>query len=247
MAKTAFVTGGTSGIGRACVVQLAAHEYRVFFTGRNEASARAVVAEAPSSEFLRANMASEDDVEGSIAACLASTGGSLDALVNNAGESQRSAFDSTTIEDWTRLMDANARSTYLCCLRTITALRHSRGAIVNVASVAGLFGEERLAIYSATKGAVLALTKSLALEYGGIVRVNAVCPGQIATRMTSATVVDTDKRALVEGRIPLGRLGAAEEVANVVRWLLSDEASFVNGAAITVDGGETAGIRASAL
>jgi NAD(P)-dependent dehydrogenase (short-subunit alcohol dehydrogenase family) len=122
----------------------------------------------------------------------------------------------------------------------------ARGSVVNMASVAGYVGEEGLAIYSATKGALIALTRSLALELGREVRFNAVCPGQIETRMMERITTDRESLRATEGRIPAGRLGLPQEVASTVLWLLSPEASYVNGAVITVDGAESAGIRVSA-
>ena len=106
-------------------------------------------------------------------------------------------------------------------------------------------GEEGIAIYAASKGALISLTESLALEFGHVVRFNVVCPGQIATRMMARVTGDDELRALVERGIPVGRLGRAGEIADAVAWLVSDRASFVNGATIVVDGGETAGIRSS--
>jgi NAD(P)-dependent dehydrogenase (short-subunit alcohol dehydrogenase family) len=114
---------------------------------------------------------------------------------------------------------------------------------VNIASIAGKGGEEGLAIYTASKAAMIGLTQSLALEFGDRVRINAVCPGQVDTRMMKRITDHVLRKRQLELRIPAGRFGAPAEIANVVAWLLSSEASYVNGAIITVDGGETAGVR----
>jgi NAD(P)-dependent dehydrogenase (short-subunit alcohol dehydrogenase family) len=119
----------------------------------------------------------------------------------------------------------------------------ARGAVVNVASVAGRGGEEDLSLYAASKAALIALTQSLALELGHVVRFNAVCPGQVATRMMARVTADPVLLAACAARIPAGRLADPAEVGEVIAFLVSDRASFVNGAVIPVDGGETAGIR----
>jgi NAD(P)-dependent dehydrogenase (short-subunit alcohol dehydrogenase family) len=170
--------------------------------------------------------------------------GRIAGVVNNAGATLRSAFHDTTVDDWDRLFATNARSAYLLTRHAIEGLLAAHGAVVFISSVAGKAGEEGLALYSATKGALLALTQSLALEYGDRVRFNAVCPGQIATRMMARVVGDEARLQATTARIPVARLGTAQDVASAVTWLLSEEAAFVNGAVLTVDGGETAGIRA---
>ena len=118
-----------------------------------------------------------------------------------------------------------------------------RGSVVNISSVAGRAGEENLAIYTASKAALIGLTQSLALELGHLVRFNAVCPGQIGTRMMGAVLSDDLKRRTLELRIPAGRIAEPAEVGEVIAWLISDASSYVNGAVIPVDGGETAGLR----
>jgi NAD(P)-dependent dehydrogenase (short-subunit alcohol dehydrogenase family) len=120
-----------------------------------------------------------------------------------------------------------------------------RGSVVTVSSVAGRGGEEGLAIYAATKAALIGFSESLALEWGHEVRFNVVCPGQIETRMMARVAGDVALRAATVRRIPVARLGQPEDVASAVAWLVSEQAAFVNGATIVVDGGETAGIRES--
>ena len=140
-------------------------------------------------------------------------------------------------------MAVNARSAYLFSRLALPALIAARGAVVNVSSIAGKAGEEGLAIYCATKAAIIGLTQALALEFGESVRFNAVCPGQVDTRMMSRVSQDAVARSRLELRIPVGRFARPSEVADVIVWLLSAEASYVNGAVLTVDGGETAGMR----
>jgi NAD(P)-dependent dehydrogenase (short-subunit alcohol dehydrogenase family) len=238
-----LVTGGTHGIGRASVERLARDGARVAFTGRDEEAAAALV-ETCGAAFLRCDMSDDAALEGAVTEAISLGRGALGGLVNNAGLTRRSEFGATSAADWDELFAVNARAAYLTTRLSLDALIAARGAVVNVASVAGAVGEEGLAIYSATKAALITLTRSLALELGPEVRVNAVCPGQIETRIMRAVSEDPERRRRTAGRIPAGRLGTPAEVAAVIAWLLSAEASFVNGTAITIDGGETAGIRA---
>lgn len=240
-----IVTGGTHGIGRACVERLAPRG--VVFTGRDKAAGEALAAELPGAHFVAGDVASEQDCRRVVETALDLGGGRLDGLVNNAGLGRRISFAEATSEDWDVVMGVNARSAFLFTRFALAGLRKGRGAVVNVASVAGKLGEEGLAVYCASKAALIAMTQSLALEFGDEVRFNAVCPGQIATRMMAKAMDDPLRLRQLELRIPAGRLGTPGEVADVIQWLLSDKASYVNGAVLTVDGGETAGLRTPRL
>lgn len=241
------VTGGTHGIGAAIVAQLAGNGEQVLFTGRDTAAGEAL-AQHTGAHFAAADASDPAAVAEVVARAEALGGGVIDGLVNNAGAGSRSAFLELGVDDWDRLMAVNLRSVFLFSQKALPALRKSqRGAVVNVASIAGKVGEEGLAAYCASKGGVIALTQALALEFGERVRFNAVCPGQIATRMMARVIADTDRLAALTRRIPAGRLGEAGEVADTVCWLLSAQASFINGAVLTVDGGETAGYRTPPL
>jgi NAD(P)-dependent dehydrogenase (short-subunit alcohol dehydrogenase family) len=169
--------------------------------------------------------------------------GRVAALVNNAGLTSRMAFKESDLAGWQQLQSVNVNSVYALTHALIEPLSAARGAVVSVASVAGLVGVEGLTAYSATKAAIIALTRSLALELGDTVRFNAVCPGDIATRMMQRTVNDPGLHAASVARIPAGRFGRPDEVANVIVWLLSEDASYVNGVAIPVDGGLSGGYR----
>lgn len=241
------VTGGTHGIGAAIVAQLAGHGEQVLFTGRDTAAGEAL-AQHTGAHFAAADASDPAAVAEVVARAEALGGGVIDGLVNNAGAGSRSAFLELGVDDWDRLMAVNLRSVFLFSQKALPALQKSqRGAVVNVASIAGKVGEEGLAAYCASKGGVIALTQALALEFGERVRFNAVCPGQIATRMMARVIADADRLAALTRRIPAGRLGEAGEVADTVCWLLSAQASFINGAVLTVDGGETAGYRTPPL
>lgn len=238
-----IVTGATHGIGRACVETLAAAGRQVLATGR-DAVAGAELAEANATVvFVPGDVTEEKDCRKVVEYALELGGGSLSGLVNNAGMSKRISFSEATQADWDEVLAVNARSAFLFTRHALAGLRKGRGSVVNIASIAGKTGEEGLAVYCASKAAVIGMTEALALEFGEEVRFNAVCPGQIATRMMNKIIADPLRKKQLEQRIPANRFGTPEEVADVVAWLLSDHSSYVNGTVITVDGGETAGLR----
>ncbi|NKM31867.1 SDR family NAD(P)-dependent oxidoreductase [Rhizobium laguerreae] len=238
-----IVTGATHGIGRACVETLAAAGRQVLATGR-DAVAGAELADANATvAFLPGDVSQENDCRKIVEYALELGGGSLSGLVNNAGMSKRISFAEATQTDWDEVLAVNARSAFLFTRHALAGLRKGRGSVVNIASIAGKTGEEGLAVYCASKAAVIGMTEALALEFGEEVRFNAVCPGQIATRMMNKIIADPLRKKQLELRIPANRFGTPEEVADVVAWLLSDHSSYVNGTVITVDGGETAGLR----
>jgi 3-oxoacyl-[acyl-carrier protein] reductase len=245
MTRVVLVTGGTHGIGAACVRRLVADGRAVVFTGRDRDAGERLAAAVAGSVFVAGDVADPAHVEEAVARALALGDGRLAGLVNNAGRSGRAAFADTDVADWDALFAVNARGAYAFTRAALDGLVAARGAVVTISSVAGRAGEEGLAIYAATKAALIAFSESLALELGHAVRFNVVCPGQIATRMMSRVTADDALLAQTVRRIPAGRLGTPEDVADAVAWLLSDGAAFVNGATVVVDGGETAGIRAN--
>lgn len=168
--------------------------------------------------------------------------GRLTGLVNNAGMGRRVAFATAEVGDWDQMLAVNARSAFLFTRYALQGLIAGRGSVVNVASIAGKIGEEGLAIYCASKAALIGLTQALALEHGADVRFNAICPGQIDTRMMQKVKDQPELRGRLEMRIPAGRFGTPEEVAEVVAWLVSPQSSYVNGVVLSVDGGEAAGL-----
>ncbi|MEE2880735.1 MAG: SDR family oxidoreductase, partial [Chloroflexota bacterium] len=169
--------------------------------------------------------------------------GQLDILVNNAGILIRKGIEDTTIEDWETIMDINAKGTFLGIKSAIPAMRQSGGgSIINISSTAGLVASPSgSASYTATKGAVRLLTKSTAIQYANEgIRCNSVHPGPIDTDMIQDSITDPDKLTERMKLVPLGRFGTPEEVAFGVLYLASDEASFVTGSELVIDGGHTA-------
>ncbi len=238
MTGVVLVTGGTFGIGEATVRRLSRDGWRVIFCGRDQLAGREVQLAAAGSRFVPCDLARPEDVDGLIQSVRNEAVAGLAGLVNNAGISCRRPFGSTGDDDVDRLLTVNLRSLIALTRGLLPDLVRARGSVVSVSSIAGMRGHGGLALYSATKAATANLMQSLAVEYGQRIRCNAVCPGEIWTRMTE------DEEAVVrqiEARVPARRFGRPDEVAAVIAWLLSDESSYVNGAVIPVDGGESAG------
>ena len=238
-----LVTGGTHGIGAATVRRLAAAGARVVFTGRDEAAAAAMVAEVPGATFVAGDASDEAHCLDAVATAMRLGDGRIAGLVNNAGMTARQDFAQATAADWDRLMAVNVRSAFLFTRHALAGLQAGQGAVVMMSSIAGKVGEEGLALYSASKAALIGFTQALALEIGATVRVNAICPGQVETRMMAATLAIPGRREQLASRIPASRLGTPDDIAEAVAWLLSPAASFINGTVLTVDGGETAGLK----
>jgi NAD(P)-dependent dehydrogenase (short-subunit alcohol dehydrogenase family) len=172
--------------------------------------------------------------------------GKLDILVNNAGIGLVGNVEETELPDFERLLNVNVTGMFLATRAAMPKLLDAKGCIVNIASVAGLVGVKRRFAYCATKGAVVALTRQMAVDYAGRLRVNCVCPGTVETPFVEGYLEkfhkhEKDKvRAELHARQPVGRMGRPQEVANLVLYLCSAEAEFVTGSAMTIDGGWTA-------
>ncbi|WP_208027062.1 glucose 1-dehydrogenase [Rhabdothermincola sediminis] len=242
--KVALVTGGASGIGRATVEQLAAAGARVVVADLDDVQgagvADAVHASGGEAVFVRTDVAVPDEVEAMVAATL-DRFERLDVAVNNAGRpGAYAALTDQTLEDWERTLAVNLTGTFMCLRAEISAMvTAGGGAIVNVASAAGLMGFAHLPAYVASKHGVIGLTKSVALEFARSgIRVNAVCPGNVRTQMLEGFAGGDEQTLQGMGRMqPIGRLGTPQEVAEAIVWLCSDAASFVTGHAMAVDGG----------
>jgi 3-oxoacyl-[acyl-carrier protein] reductase len=242
--KVAVVTGGSRGIGRACAVALAEGGWSVAIGYRtNEADAKETLAALEAAGMPGLAVALDVTDESSVAEGfrrIAGELGGVTGLVNNAGLSQDGLLLKYSLQTYDRVMATNVRGAFLCSQAALRGmLRAKWGRIVNMSSAVALRGNAGQTVYAATKTALVGLTKSLAREVGvkGIT-VNAVCPGLLDTDMTSH--LNDAARAVYVDQTPLGRTARLEEVSAVVRFLMSDEASYVNGAVVPVDGGLTA-------
>ncbi|MGB7266000.1 MAG: SDR family oxidoreductase [Terracidiphilus sp.] len=245
--RIALVTGGASGIGEATVNELARAGAEVWIADINLPASETLAATIPSAHALHLDVTSPN----SIASALAQFA-QLDILVNNAGIGHVGSIETTEPEDFDRLINVNVRSVYLVTRAFLPLLlaagdhHEAVGAIVNVASVSGLVGIKQRFAYCTTKGAIVAMTRQLAVEYPKTLRVNAVCPGTVQTPFVESYLEKFHKhnkeemRAELRARQPVGRLGRPEEVASAIRYLASDEAAFVSGSLLTIDGGWTA-------
>lgn len=240
--KRALVTGASSGIGMACVKRFAAEGARV--AGLDLAKP---AGDLPFAAFELADVRDEEQVARALAAIDAALGG-IDCVVNAAGVAGGTLAHELDLAEWRRVLDVNLTGTFLVAKHALASMlrRNRPGAIVNLASVYGLEGGESTAPYNASKGGVVLLTRNLALDYGPHrIRSNCICPGFIRTPMTAA-LNDPALKEVADRVVqahPLGRLGEPEEIAAAALFLCSDDASFVNGAALAVDGGYTAGKR----
>lgn len=249
--KTALVTGAAAGIGRATALKFASEGARVVVSDIDqeggEETVRLITASGGEAKFVRADVSKEADVE-ALLADVNATFGRLDCACNNAGiEGRVMPLIDQSAPDFDRVLGINAKGVFLCMKAEIPLMiKDGGGAIVNLSSVAGLIGFPGLSPYVASKHAVNGLTKNAALEYGkqGI-RVNSVCPGGIDTRMLDSLAEQASGGTMNTAQMmdplhPIGRIGTAEEVAELIVWLCSSNAGFVTGANIPVDGGYVA-------
>ncbi len=247
LGRHALVTGGASGIGEATVKELVRAGAFVTIADINIIAAEELSKSIGSSQAVFLDVTSSES-----SAAVVSQMSRLDILVNNAGIGHVGSIEQTEPEDFDRLLNVNVRAVYLVTRAFLPLLLAAGndgkpvGSIVNIASVAGLVGIKQRFAYCTTKGAVVAMTRQIAVEYPKTLRVNAICPGTVETPFVEGYLEKFHKdnkeeiRVELRARQPIGRLGRPEEVASMVRYLASDEASFITGSLFNIDGGWTA-------
>ena len=240
--KTALVTGAGRGIGRATAVRLARDGARIAInfkgnTAAAEETKRAVEATGSTAVLIQGDVSLDADADRVVKDALAFGDGKLDVLVNNAGITRDNLLLRMSAEDWDAVLDLNLRGAFLVTKAALRPMMKQRGGrIVNVSSISGVIGNAGQANYSAAKAGLIAFTKTIAREMAARnITANAVAPGFVPTDLTS--IVPQDVQDAMLRQIPLGRFGTAEDVANAIAFLASDEAAYITGQVLIVDGG----------
>lgn len=245
--KVALITGGGSGIGKAAAILFAGEGVKVVIADYDAKAGEEAVAELRSTEgealFIKADVSKSADVEKMFKVTIQSYG-KLDILFNNAGIQQTYAdVTKTSEEDWDRVIGINLKGVFLGMKHGIPHMLERGGVVINTASIAGLVGPPYISAYCASKGGVIQLTKSVALEYATRnIRINCVCPGRTLTPQFERMIAGSDFKAAnpLKPPIPMDRLATPEEIARAVLFLASDDSSYITGSALIVDGGITA-------
>jgi len=251
--KIALVTGAGSGIGREIALLYAQQGAQVIVADIQEDAAAAVVAEISERNGLARSLPLNVADEGQVRVAMQETGeqyGRLDILVNNAGVSHVGNVLETSAEDWDRVMAVNARGVFLCSKYAVAQMLRQNpagGILVNIASVAGMIAVDRRFPYGASKGAVISMTRSIAIDFANQgIRANAICPGTVHTPFVEGFLERNfaenkdEVRQQLHARQPIGRMGRPEEIAAAALYLASDEAALITGSTLVIDGGWTA-------
>ncbi|NVK54318.1 MAG: SDR family oxidoreductase [Alteromonadaceae bacterium] len=240
--KIAIVTGAGSGIGAATALLLSQRGYKVVLNGRTREKLDQSAAKMPagSAYIVTGDVSNKDDVNALVTATIEQFG-RLDLLVNNAAIASFQPIEGFAAEDWDTQMNINVRSVFLMTQAAVPYLRESQGSIVNISSVSGIGGDWNGFCYNASKGAVSNFTRAMALDLAPQgVRINAVAPSLTDTDMAADVINNDEVMEAFKARLPMRRAARPSEVASVIAFLASDDASFVNGTIIPVDGGLSA-------
>ena len=239
--KRALVTGGASGIGEQICRRFHAADAEVIIADIDSVRASLLAEDLPGSRALKLDVSTETTVAAAFQRL-----DHLDIVVNNAGIGLVGNVEETEPADFDRLVSVNVRGVFLVTRAAVPLLRASRGNLIMLGSVAGLVGVKRRFAYCATKGAIVAMTRQLAVDYPSEFRVNCICPGTVETPFVESYLQKyhshelEEMRAQLHARQPVGRMGRPEEIASLALYLASDEAAFTHGSVITIDGGWTA-------
>jgi NAD(P)-dependent dehydrogenase (short-subunit alcohol dehydrogenase family) len=243
LGKVAIVTGAGTGIGRACALAMAREGSRLALVGRREQKLQDLAKEIGNSAVaIAADLSKKADIEKLVARTVAELGG-INVLLNNAGVLHVGNVEQITEEQWDQTFNINIRGLWLLSRAVLPHMRRAGGGvIINVASVLGINGARNRASYAPSKGAVVLLTKCMAVDHGHEnIRVNAICPSFVETDLTAAALsAAPDPQAVRRERVavhPIGRLGQPEDIAGLAVYLASDESSWVTGSVFPVDGG----------
>lgn len=243
--KIAIVTGAGSGIGRAVALAFVKEGAKVTVADWSEEGGKETVELIKKIKgkaiFVKTDVSKADDIDKMTKACLDEFG-RVDILVNNAGIVKFGALHETSEADWDAVLNVNLKGVFLASKRVIPEmLKQGRGKIISTASIAGLVGFESVGAYCASKGAIIALTREMALEYAKHkINVNCIAPGIIKTAMTKDMLADPAQKQFFESSTPYPRMGEPEDIAFAALYLACDESDFVNGHVLVVDGGWTA-------
>lgn len=239
--KVAIITGATAGIGRACALLFAKEGAKVVAAGRNVEKGTSLVEEIKAAGgeavFVPTDMKKEEDMDKLIQGAIDAFG-KIDILYNNAGIAYSAPLAQYEQSKWDELIEVNLRAPYIMCKKVIPYLIETKGNILNTSSISGLKAQHNGYAYNASKTALIRITEILALEFAPQgVRVNAICPGVTKTDILSTVAPEQMKQ--LEASIPMGRLGQPEEIAKASVFMVSDDASYMTGQSIAIDGGYT--------